>query len=63
MGAGPSASYFHTVFFFSFWGHMVVETWPLFAVAAQKRGDGVWEKEKNSFIVLPGKGGHSRLMP
>ena len=26
--------------------------------------DGVWgEVEKNSFIALPGKGGHNRLMP
>ena len=40
------------------------KTRPLCAGAELNLGDGVLgEVEKNSFIALPGKGGHSRLMP
>ena len=40
------------------------ETRPLCVRAKLNLGDRVCgEVEKNSFIALPGKGGHSRLMP
>ena len=43
---------------------IVAETLPLSTSAKQKHGDRVLgEGEKDSFIALPGKGGHSRLMP
>ena len=42
----------------------VSETWCLSTGAEYKCGDRVWNKEeKNSFIALPGKGDHSKLMP
>ena len=40
------------------------KTWPLCTSAESNLGDRVLgEVEKNSFIALPGKGGHSRLRP
>lgn len=40
------------------------KTQPLSTIAEKKCGNRVWgEGEKGSFIALPGKGGHSRLMP
>ena len=45
-------------------GSVVARIQPLSASAEYKRGDRVLgEGEKDSFIALPGKGGHSRLMP
>ena len=42
----------------------MLKTRPLCTGAESNLGDRVWGKvEKNSFIALPGKGGHSRLMP
>ena len=42
----------------------VAKAQPLYLGAKLNLGDRVWgEVEKNSFIALPGKGGHSRLMP
>ena len=43
--------------------HSVAEIRPLSARAELKHRDrGLGKGEKNSFIALPGKGGHSRLM-
>ena len=43
---------------------IVAETWYLSVVAAQECKDRIWgEGEKDSFIALPGKVGHSRLIP
>ena len=39
----------------------VGKMWPLFT--GTSLGVGVLRKRKNSFIALPGKGGHGRLMP
>ena len=40
------------------------KTQPLFTGAEPNLGDRVFSQvEKNSFIALPGKGGHSGLMP
>ena len=40
------------------------KTWPLCSSAESNLRDRVWgEVEKNSFIALPGKEGHSRLLP
>ena len=40
------------------------ETWPLCTGAELNLGDKVLgEIEKNSFVALPGKRGHSRLLP
>ena len=42
---------------------LVAETWPRSIVAQEKCGDRVLgDGEHRSFIALPGKGGHSRLM-
>ena len=42
----------------------MLKTWPLCTSTELKLGDRVLDEvEKNSFIALPGKGGHSRLMP
>ena len=42
----------------------MLKTGPLCTGAKLNLGDRVLgDVEKNSFIVLPGKGGHSRLMP
>ena len=43
---------------------MVAKIWPLSASAELKSRDRVLGKgEKDSFTALPGKGGHSRLIP
>ena len=43
---------------------MRLKTWPLCTGAESNLGDRVLgEVEKNSFIALPGKEGHSGLMP
>ena len=40
------------------------KTWPLCTGAKSNlRNRVLGEVEKNSFIALPGKGGHSRLLP
>ena len=45
-------------------GPGVAEAQPLYSGAKLNLGDRVWgEVKKNSFIALPGKGGHSQLMP
>ena len=42
----------------------MLKTWALCTGAELNLGDRVLgEVEKNSFIALPGKGGHSRLLP
>lgn len=41
----------------------VDETHPLSDVAEQKCGDSLGEREKDSFIALPAKGGYNRLIP
>ena len=46
------------------WSHIVAEIQPLYTGAGLNLRDRVLgEAEKNSFIALPGKGGHSGLMP
>ena len=43
---------------------MMLKIQPLCTSAELNLGDGVLgEVEKNGFIALPGKGGHSRLVP
>ena len=43
---------------------MMPKTWPLCTGAESNLGDRVLgEVEKDSFIALPGKGGHSELLP
>ena len=45
-------------------GEMMLKAQPLCTGAEMNLGDKVWgEVEKNSFIALPGKWGHSWLMP
>ena len=40
------------------------KSWPLYTGAESNLRDTVWsEVEKNSFRVLPGKGGHSSFVP
>ena len=40
------------------------KTWPLCTGAESNLRDRVWDEVgKNSFIALPGKGGHSGLVP
>ena len=42
----------------------VAETWPLYTGAGLNLGDRVLgEIKRNRFIALPGKGGHSGLLP
>ena len=42
---------------------LILKTWPLCTGAKLNLGNRVLgEKEKNNFIALPGKGGHSRLV-
>ena len=43
---------------------LMSKTWPLCTCPKSNLGDKVLDEvEKNSFIALSGKGGHSRLMP
>ena len=42
---------------------VMLKTWPLCTGAESNFGEFLGEVEKNSFIALPGKGGHSRLLP
>ena len=42
----------------------MLNTQPLCTSAEANLGDRIWgEVEENSFIALPGKGGHSGLVP
>ena len=49
---------------FLFFNDDVAEIWPLYTRAGLNLRDGVLgEVERNSFLALPGKGGHVELMP
>lgn len=45
------------------WAHADAETWPLRTDAKLNLRDRGWGEVEKSFIALPGKGGHRRLMP
>ena len=54
--------------FTNLWVWMMPETWPLYIDAELNLGDRVWgeiekNRKKSCFIALPGKGGHSGLLP